>query len=147
MTYNQSEFLIETTVPKGAEIISRTNLDGIITYANDIFCDISGYTQEELIGRAHNIVRHPDMPKSVFKEIWQTLESNKKYEGVIKNLRKDGGFYWVHAIISGIYKDGVLYEYKSLRTPISYEEKLKHQKLYDEMRAKNGEKIRKVIYE
>ena len=147
MEYNESEFLIETEVPEGELIISRTDLQGNITYANHTFCDISGYEMDELIGKPHNIVRHPDMPTIAFKELWETIQSKKQWIGVVKNLRKDRGHYWVQAIISGVYKNGVLVEYKSLRTPISYDEKLKHQKLYDRMRKENGEKIRKVIYE
>lgn len=87
------------------------------------------------------------MPRSVYKDLWQTLKNEKQWSGVVKNLRKDRGFYWVKAIISGVYRDGELVEYKSLRTPISYSEKLQHQKLYDKMRKENGEKLRKVIYE
>jgi len=83
----------------------------------------------------------------VFKDLWETIQNKKQWSGMVKNLRKDKGFYWVKAIVSGVYKDGELVEYKSLRTPISYEEKLEAQKLYDKMRAENGEKVRKVIYE
>lgn len=147
MEYNESEFLIETIVPEGELIISRTDLKGVITYANKTFAEISGYEAEELIGKPHNIVRHPDMPSAVFKELWETIKAKKQWTGIVKNLRKDRGFYWVHAIVSGVYKDGVLVEYKSLRTPISFEEKLKYQRLYDKMRRENGEKVRKVIYE
>lgn len=147
MQYNESEFLVETQVPQDELIISRTDLNGHITYANETFCDISGYELDELIGKAHNIVRHPDMPSSVFKEMWSTLEAKKQWKGVVKNLRKDKGYYWVQAIVSGVYKDGVLVEYKSLRTPVNYDEKLQHQKLYDRIRQENGENIRKVIYE
>jgi aerotaxis receptor len=142
-----SEFLIETEVPSDELIISRTDLDGFITYANDTFCDISGYNEDELIGKPHNIVRHPDMPSTVFKELWETLQSEKQWSGIVKNMRKDGGYYWIEAIVSGVYKNGELVEYKSLRTPVSYETKLKYQKLYDKMRADNGENIRKIIYE
>jgi len=147
MEYNKSEFLIETQVPQDELIISRTDLSGNITHANDMFCDISGYSLNELIGKPHNIVRHPDMPSAVFKDLWDTLRDNKQWTGIVKNMRSDGGFYWVKAIVSGVYKDGVLVEYKSLRTPISYDEKLKHQKLYDKIRQENGDKIRKIIYE
>jgi len=147
LEYNKSEFLIETEVPQDELIISRTDLKGNITYANDIFCEISGYTIEELIGKPHNIVRHPDMPAAVFKTLWETLKNKKQWIGAVKNIRHDGGYYWVQAIVSGVYKDGKLVEYKSLRTPISYDEKLKHQKLYDKIRQDNGEQIRKVIYE
>lgn len=147
MQYNESEFFIETEVPHDEVITSRTDLEGKITYANELFCEISGYTLEELIGKPHSIVRHPDMPKSVYKELWDTIKSQNQWSGVVKNLRKDRGFYWVKAIVSGVYKDGKLVEYKSLRSPIGYEEKLEHQKLYDTIRQKNGEKVRKVIYE
>ena len=147
MEFTESEFLIETVVPEDELIISRTDLSGKITYANETFCEISGYTQEELIGQPHNIVRHPDMPKEAFADLWQTIQNKKQWIGIVKNMRKDKGFYWVKAIVSGVYKNGELVEYKSLRTPISYEEKLETQRLYDTMRAKNGEKIRRVIYE
>ncbi len=147
MEFTESEFLIETVVPEDELIISRTDLSGKITYANETFCEISGYTQEELIGQPHNIVRHPDMPQEAFADLWQTIQNKKQWIGIVKNMRKDKGFYWIKAIVSGVYKNGELVEYKSLRTPISYEEKLETQRLYDTMRAKNGEKIRRVIYE
>ncbi len=147
MQYNESEFLIETEVPQDELIISRTDLNGNLTYANEAFCEISGYDEDELIGKQHNIVRHPDMPSSAFKDLWETIKNKKQWTGIVKNLRKDRGFYWVEAIVSGVYKDGELVEYKSLRTPITCEMKLKYQKLYDKMRHDNGEKSRKVIYE
>ena len=147
MQYNESEFLIETEVPEEELIISRTDLKGLITYANETFCEISGYDEEELIGMSHNIVRHPDMPSAAFLDLWETMKKKKQWTGIVKNLRKDKGFYWVKAIVSGVYKNGELVEYKSLRTPISHEEKLEYQKKYDKMRQENGEKVRKVIYE
>ncbi len=147
MQFNESEFLIETAVPEDELIISRTDLHGNITYANETFCEISGYDFDELVGKPHSLVRHPDMPSSVFEGLWNTIKDKRQWTGVVKNLRKDRGFYWVNAIISGVYRNGELVEYKSLRTPISYEEKLHHQKLYDKIRQDNGEKIRKVIYE
>ena len=147
MIFTQSEFLIETEVPEDELIISRTNLKGIITYANETFSKISGYDTDELIGKSHNIVRHPDIPSSIFKQMWETIEEEKQWTGIIKNLRKDKGFYWVRAIVSGVYKKGELIEYKSLRTPITYDEKLKHQILYDKIRRDNGENVRKIIYE
>jgi len=146
MEFNESEFLIETIVPEHELIISRTNLKGIITFANDTFADISGYSVDELVGKSHNIVRHPDMPKRSFKDMWEKLKQGNRWEGVVKNLRKDKGFYWVHATISGVYKDNELVEYKSIRTPIDHDTKLKYQKLYDEYRNIDKENIRKVIY-
>ena len=93
MEYNESEFLIETEVPEDELIISRTDLNGVITYVNETFCDISGYEMDELIGKPHNIVRHPDMPAIAFKELWETLQNKKQWIGVVKNLRKDRGHY------------------------------------------------------
>jgi len=147
MEYKQSEFLIETEVPHNELIISRTDLKGNITFANELFCEISGYKLEELLGKPHSIVRHPDMPSVIFKELWETIQSKNKWVNIVKNMRKDGGYYWVKAIVSGLYKDGVLVEYKSLRTPINHSDKLEHQKLYDKIRQENGEKTRRVIYE
>ncbi len=146
MEFNESEFLIETLVPSNELIISRTDLKGVITYSNDTFANISGYEINELIGKPHNIVRHPDMPKRVFTQMWDKLRYYQKWEGVVKNIRKDKGFYWVYASVSGVYKDGKLVEFKSLRTPIDYETKLKYQKLYDEYRNLDKENIRRIIY-
>ena len=146
MEFNESEFLIETTVPEGELIISRTDLNGNITYANETFCEISGYAIEELLGKSHNIVRHPDMPSPIFEELWKTLHEKKQWRGVVKNLRKDKGYYWVEAIISGVYKNGELIEYKSLRTPISYSDKLENQRLYDKIREESGGLKRTVTY-
>ena len=146
MEFKESEFLVETEVYEAELIISRTDLQGNITHVNDIFSHISGYESHELIGKPHSIVRHPDMPKAIFEDLWKNLKNGQKWEGIVKNLRKDKGFYWVKAIVSEVYKDGVLIGYKSLRTPVSYTQKLKAQKLYDKMRLEHGEKIRTVIY-
>lgn len=80
----------------GGVIISETDLKGIITYYNRKFCEISGYTKSELNGKNHNIVRHPDMPKSAFADMWSMIQLGKSWTGMIKNLRKDGRYYWVY---------------------------------------------------
>ncbi len=140
------DMFIETEVPENELIISRTDLKGIITYANEVFAKISGYEPEELIGKPHNIIRHPDMPKSAFKELWDTIKRGETWRGYVKNLRKDKGYYWVYAEVSGVYKDGKLVEYKSIREPISKEKKIQMQKLYDELRAKEENSSRVVLY-
>jgi len=140
------DMFIETEVPENELIISRTDLDGIITYVNDTFALISGYEADELIGKAHNIVRHPDMPRSAFADVWKTLKSGKSWSGYIKNMRKDRGYYWVKADISGVYKDGKLVEYKSVREPMSRDMKLKMQKEYDKQRVEQDGIERVVIY-
>ncbi len=129
---------VETIVPKHELIISRTDLDGYITYANDIFANISGYTASELVGKPHSIVRHPDMPKSIFKTLWNTIQSGKIWRGYVKNLRKDGGYYWVYAEVSGVYRDGELVEFKSLRSPVEESKKIEYQNRYDDQRKEEG---------
>jgi len=76
-------------------IVSETDEKGRITFANDYFIEIAGYTQEELIGQPHNIVRHPDMPRVVFKLLWETIKAGKNINAVVKNLAKDGRYYWI----------------------------------------------------
>jgi PAS domain S-box-containing protein len=76
-------------------IVSETDAKGKITFANDYFQEVSGYTLDELIGKPHNIVRHPDMPKVVFKLLWETISAGKNINAVVKNLAKDGRYYWI----------------------------------------------------
>jgi aerotaxis receptor len=136
---------IETQVPEGELIVSRTNLKGVITYANDVFAEISGYSAEELVGQHHNIVRHPDMPRSVFANLWESIKSGKIWSGYVKNLRRDGGYYWVYAEVSGVYKDGELVEYKSMRSPVASSVKILFQDKYDALRAREEKEVRAVI--
>lgn len=140
------DMFIETEVPEHELIISRTDLSGIITYANETFAEISGYKADELIGKFHNIVRHPDMPKSIFKDLWETLKRGESWQGIVKNRRKDNGYYWVHADVSGVYKEGELVEYKSLRAPIDTETKIKMQNHYDVLRKSEEKSSRVVLY-
>ncbi len=137
---------IETEVPKNELIISRTDLKGIITYANETFANISGYSVDELIGKPHNIIRHPDMPKTIFKDLWETIKADKIWKGYVKNLRKDKGYYWVYTEISGIYKDGKKIGYKSMRSWIDKETRIKWQNIYDRIREEEGENVRTVMY-
>ena len=140
------DMFIETEVPENEIIISRTDMKGNITYINETFAHISGYEPEELIGKPHNVIRHPDMPKSAFADLWNTLKAGKTWKGYVKNLRKDKGYYWVYAEISGVYKDGKLSEYKSIREPMSREKKIEIQNLYDKMRSEEENQSRVVIY-
>lgn len=86
-------------------IFSKSDLKGNITYVSKAFCDISGYTKEELIGKPHNIIRHKDTQSSVFKEMWEIIQSGKTWKGEIKNLKKDGSYYWVDAVIDPIFDE------------------------------------------
>jgi PAS domain S-box-containing protein len=76
-------------------IVSETDEKGKITFVNDYFIEVSGYTEDELMGKAHSIVRHPDMPKVVFKLLWETISQGKNINAVVKNLAKDGRYYWI----------------------------------------------------
>lgn len=87
----------EIKLPKDVIIVSETDARGIITFANDDFCKIAGYTIEELTGQPHNMVRHPDMPKVAFADLWETIKAGKIWKGIVKNRTKSGGFYWVNA--------------------------------------------------
>ena len=96
----------ETLVPENVFIYSRTDEKGRITEANQAFADLSGYAVEEMIGKAHNLVRHPDMPKEAFADMWKSLKAGRPWQGVVKNRRKDGGFYWVLATVSPLRGQG-----------------------------------------
>ena len=103
-----------------SSIVSKTDKRGRITYANDKFCAISGYSREELIGKAHSIVRHPDMPKSAFKDMWDTILANKAWSGIVKNKKKNGDFYIVEATISPILDHtGEIEEFIAIRNDIT----------------------------
>lgn len=109
VTNNQCVF------PSGQRLISATDLQGNLTYCNEEFASISGYSREELIGSPHNIVRHPDMPEAVFKQMWSYLRSGRSWMGVVKNRCKNGDFYWVSAYVTPIMEDGRLTGYESVR--------------------------------
>ncbi len=119
---NRPEPIDEAYSFKQGLIVSSTDLKGIITYANRKFCNIAGYTKEELTGKNHNIVRHPDMPKAAFQEVWDTISAGKDWTGIVKNLRKDGRYYWVYSHISPIFSDGVITGYSAARRPASESE-------------------------
>lgn len=122
-------------------IISRTNADGFITHANQAFVVTSGYSKEELIGSSQNIIRHPDMPRSVFKNLWETISQGKIWEGHLKNLRKDGGYYWVHATIQPVMENGKPKSYTSTRRKMDRETIQMAEALYAEMRKSEKEQV------
>jgi len=108
-------------------IVSKTNLEGIITFANDKFCDISGYNASELIGKPHNIIRHPDMPKEAFEDLWQTIQAKYVWHGIVKNRRKDGSSYIVDSIVTPILdENGEILEFISVRYDITQFEEMKN---------------------
>ena len=97
-------------------IVSKTNDKGIITYCNEIFMEMAGYGEHELLDKNHNIIRHPDMPKAAFKLCWDLISAGKEFFGFVKNLRKDGAYYWVFANITPDYDErGKVIGYTSIR--------------------------------
>jgi len=97
-------------------IVSKTDTKSRILYGNKIFIDISGYSEDELLGQPHNILRHPDMPRCAFKVLYDHIQNGKEWFGYVKNLRKDGGYYWVYANISPTFdQNGNIIEYYSIR--------------------------------
>ena len=100
MKYKQAPTQQERLMRDDDFIISKTDLKGRITYCNRIFIEFSGYTEQELLGSQHNIIRHPDMPRGVFKFLWDTLGQQKECFAYVKNMSRDGGFYWVLANVT-----------------------------------------------
>lgn len=121
----QQELLHREAILDHFALISETDTRGIITYANPRFCEVSGYELHELLGRPHNIVRHPDMPKELFRELWATIKAGKIWQGEIKNRRKDGSYYWVLATVGPIRDaSGEIYRYVSIRVDITEQKAL-----------------------
>lgn len=106
---------IETPYPDGKLIVSITDKSGVITYVNKSFVEMSGYAEDELINAPHSILRHPDMPSAAFKDLWDTANKGDKWQGIVKNLRKDGGYYWVKATVIPNIRNGKVVSYTSVR--------------------------------
>ncbi|MDP3331413.1 MAG: methyl-accepting chemotaxis protein [Methylococcaceae bacterium] len=105
----------EAPMRPGSVLVTRTDLKGNITFANDAFVQISGFTREELIGANHNIVRHPDMPPEAFEDMWATLQKGNPWHGMVKNRAKSGDYYWVNANAMPVFKNAQVHEYLSVR--------------------------------
>jgi PAS domain S-box-containing protein len=112
---------------ENSNIVSKTDTDGIITFVNDEFCKISGYSKEELIGKNHNIVRHPDIPKSNFRFLWRTINAKKTFKSTVKNRAKDGSIFYLNTTITPILNaDGEIEEFIAIRYDVTKEIELKH---------------------
>ena len=108
--------LQERQFPENEIIVSKTDLKGKILYGNRIFIELSGYTEKELLGKPHNIVRHPDMPKVIFKFLWDSVKNGKEIIAYVKNLSKDCSFYWVKAFVTPSFNGkGEIVGYHSIR--------------------------------
>ena len=112
-------------------LVSETDAKGHIVFADKAFVHVSGYSLEELIGQPHNIIRHPDMPKAAFKELWETIKQGKVWQGFVKNSAKNGQHYWVFATIFPFGKE----HYLSVRKKAFPEEIEKYEAVYRKMRG------------
>ena len=119
-------------------IVTKTDLKGLITYANRAFIEISGFTEEELIGESHNIVRHPDMPPEAFEDLWRTVEAGHPWKGLVKNRSKHGDYYWVDAYVTPLMENGKAIGYMSVRSAPDKQQCQQAEQLYAEIRAQRS---------
>ena len=129
----------EVPVGENVNIVSSTNLKGVITQVNDDFVEISGYTKDELIGQPHNILRHPDMPAEAFSDLWQTVKAGHGWEGIVKNRCKNGDHYWVHAHVTPTREGDEIVGYTSVRRKATANEIARAGQLYQAIRS--GKKV------
>lgn len=130
---NQPTPIDEEYVFDDGLIISSTDLDGIINYTNKKFCEITGYSKEELKGQNHNIIRHPNMPKQIFEDLWKKIKEGQEWTGIVKNLRKDGKYYWAYSHISPVIKDGAINGYTAAIRPATASEVEESEPLYKDL--------------
>jgi PAS domain S-box-containing protein len=120
----------ELKLDKDTMIVSETDSKGVVQYVNDVFCSFAEYSKDEILGKPHNIVRHPDMPKVAFSGLWDTIKRGQTWNGIVKNLSKHGNYYWVNAtVFTSKDKEGNL-KYISVRTKATDEEVKKAEDLY-----------------
>ncbi|MDB6049471.1 MAG: aer2 [Pseudomonas sp.] len=133
MRNNQPITQRERTFPAQQRLISTTDAKGLITYCNDAFTEISGFTREELIKAPHNMVRHPDVPSAVFEHMWSTLKLGQPWMGIVKNRSKNGDHYWVNAYVTPVLEKNQLVGYESVRVKPSAEQIRRAEALYDRL--------------
>jgi len=129
---------IEHRLVPGRPVVTKTDLKGIITYCNQAFVDIAGFSREELLGTSHNIVRHPDMPAEAFHDLWRTVKAGHPWRGVVKNRVKNGDYYWVDAYVTPITESGRCVGYMSVRMPATRADVEAAETLYRAVKAKQG---------
>jgi PAS domain S-box-containing protein len=132
----------EVTYPDDAVLVSRTDLDGRITFVSKAFAEVSGYTEEELLGKTHEVVRHPDMPDALFANLWETVRRDAPWEALIKNRTRDGDYYWVHANVTPFTENGVRSGYVWVRTRPDAARVARAEAVYARMRQGRADDVR-----
>lgn len=122
----------EYVFPGDYSLITTTDLRGKITYVNDDFAEVAGFSKDELVGQPHNIIRHPDMPRAAFQNLWETIQAGQSWKGIVKNRCKNGDHYWVDAYVTPIRRNGRIVEYQSVRVKPDPEAVKRAQRLYAE---------------
>ena len=136
MRNNQPVSQREYVLSEETVLISRSDLKGNVTYANPTFVEVSGYSREELIGAPHNLLRHPDMPEAAYADFWKTIQAGETWQGVVKNRRKNGDHYWVHATVAPLRDGERIAGYTSVRRKASASAVARAEKVYAEIREK-----------
>jgi PAS domain S-box-containing protein len=131
---------VEYPIHDDTLIVSKTDTKGRLKYFNDQFVAASGFTEAELIGQPHNIIRHPDMPTEAFEDLWTTLKMGKPWAGAVKNRRKNGDFYWVFASATPIWENGQVTGYMSIRSRLSADQRREAEHVYELLRNKKAQK-------
>ena len=130
---------VEHTFDIDQFIVSKTDTKGIITYCNRLFVEMAGYEEDELLGKPHNIVRHPDMPEAAFADLWRTVQAGQEWNGIVKNRCKNGDYYWVDAQVTPSFnRSGDIVGYMSVRRKPTQDQIDQASALYAQMRADEG---------
>ena len=128
----------ENDFPESYVLVSSTDVKGRITFVNDVFCEVAGYEREALIGKAHNIIRHPDVPAAVFADMWSNLKQGKSWMGLVKNRCENGDHYWVSAHVSPLLDGSKVVGYESVRRKATRDEIRHAQSVYDRLNVGKG---------
>ena len=143
MRINEPVTQQEVDYDDDALLVSKTNKKGIVTYCNEVFMQIAGFEEHELLGKNHNIVRHPDMPPEAFQDLWDTVSAGKEWHGIVKNRCKNGDYYWVDATVTPDYNaKGQIIGYMSARRKATRQQIADAEKLYKQLNANRTDKGR-----
>ena len=141
MRNNQPVTATEIPLPEDRLLVSRTDTDSRIVFANAAFVETSGFSPKELLGEPHNLVRHPDMPPAAYADMWATIKAGRPWDGLVKNRAKSGGFYWVRANVTPVVEDGATTGYISIRSRPARAEVERAEAAYAAMRANRPQHV------